>query len=185
MAGRYEAVKPPRFTVEQGLGGEQIRVPARRKAVAFLFLPFWLLFWTMGGVMAIIELQRTGEPLLAIWLCGWAAGWLSVFLVIAWMIWGAELIGTPAGDLEIGHSLFGWTRSRLYRGRDISHLSAAETPFFARFQFSLPFIMRARSGAIKFSYGGRTIHAAEGLDEAEGRMIVERLLRHLPPGAGS
>jgi hypothetical protein len=64
-------------------------------------------------------------------------------------------------------------------------LSPADTPFFARFQFSLPFLMRTRSGAIKFSYGGRTVYAAQGLDEAEGRMVVERLLRHLPRGAGS
>jgi hypothetical protein len=40
--------------------------------------------------------------------------------------------------------------------------------------------VRARWGAVKFSYGGRTFYAAQSLDEAEGRLIVERLKRHLP-----
>jgi hypothetical protein len=185
MAGRYEEVKPPRFEIEQGLGGERIRVRAQRNIFALLFLPLWLIGWTIGGVAAIRQLLSTGQIFLLVWLCGWALGWLFATATIAWMIGGSELIGTTGGDLEIGHSLLGLTRSRLYRGRDVSHLSPADTPFFARFQFSLPFLMRTRSGAIKFSYGGRTVYAAQGLDEAEGRMVVERLLRHLPRGAGS
>lgn len=64
-------------------------------------------------------------------------------------------------------------------------MSAAESPLFGRYRLSVPFLPRAQTGAIKFSYGGRTVYAAQGLDEAEGRMIVERLARHLPPGAGN
>jgi hypothetical protein len=180
MAGGYEAVKPPRFEVEQELGGERIRIRARRNIFVLLFLPLWLTGWTAGGVAAIGQFLRTGQPFLVIWLCGWATGWAFAGGTLAWTIWGSELIGVTGGDLEIGHRLLGWTRTRLYRGSEVRHLAAAETPFLYRFQLSLPLLMRARSGAVKFSYGGRTIYAAQGLDEAEGRMIVERLLRHLP-----
>ena len=84
-------------------------------------------------------------------------------------------------DLEIGETIAGFTRVRLYRGGDIRGLAAAEAPpFYAQFQFSLPFVMRARSGAVKFHYGARTVYAAQGLDEAEGRMIVGHLARRLP-----
>jgi hypothetical protein len=185
MAGRYEAVKPPRFEVEQGLGGDRIRIHARRNIFVLLFLPLWLIGWTAGGIAAITEFLRTGQPFLALWLCGWAAGWIFVCAAIGWMLFGSEQIGTPGGDLEIGHRLFGWTRSRLYNGRDVTHLSAAESPVFGRYRIVVPFLARARTGAIKFSYGGRTVYAAQGLDEAEGRLIVERLLRHLPKGAGA
>jgi hypothetical protein len=183
MARDYEAVRPPRFEIEQGLSGERIRIKARRNIFALAFLPFWLIGWTFGGVMAITEFARTGESFLAFWLCGWAVGWLSAILVLAWMAAGAEVIAVTAGDLEIGHCLFGLSRVRRYRGSEIRNLSAAESSYFARFQFQIPFIMRARSGAVKFSYGGRTIYAAEGLDEAEGRLIVERLARKLPDRA--
>uniref|UniRef100_UPI003783A832 hypothetical protein n=1 Tax=Allosphingosinicella sp. TaxID=2823234 RepID=UPI003783A832 len=119
MERRYEAVRPPRFEIEQGLSGEQIRIKARRNIFALAFLPFWLVMWTFGGVMAITEFARTGEPFLAFWLCGWAVGWLAVALIMAWMIAGAELIAVTAGDLEISHRLFGFGRARCYRGSDI------------------------------------------------------------------
>src|SRR3954468_14353418 len=106
MAGRYETVKPPRFEVEQGLGGERIRIPARRNLFALLFLPFWLFFWTIGGFVALTQFLRTGEAFIGLWLCGWAAGEVSVTLIVVWMICGAELIGVTGGDLEIGQSLF-------------------------------------------------------------------------------
>jgi hypothetical protein len=186
MAGRYETVKPPRFEVEQGLGGERIRVRARRNPFLLLFLPVWLFLWTGGGIAAVVQFARTGEPFLALWLCAWALGWVVAVLMLAWMVAGAESIGVSAGDLEIGQTLFGVARTRLYRGRDVRNLSAAPAPpLLAQMQLSLPFLMKARFGAVKFDYGGRTFYAAQGLDEAEGRMIVERLLRHLPPGAGS
>lgn len=181
----YEPVKPPRFEIEQGLGGERIRVPPRRNVLILLFLPFWLFLWTMGGIAALGHFLQTFDPFIGAWLCAWSVAWLFAAAAIAWTIWGAELIGVSGGDLEIGHSLLGWTRSRRYRGRDIGHLSAADAPFFSRFQFTVPFVMRTRTAAIKFSYGGRTVYAAQGLDEAEGRMIVERLLRHLPNDAGT
>ena len=109
MAGRYEAVREPRFEIEQGLGGLRIRVPARRNLFALAFLPVWLLGWTFGGIMAFGEFLRTGEPFLAIWLCGWAAGEVGAFLTIAWMVAGAELIEVSGGDLKAGQSLLGFS----------------------------------------------------------------------------
>jgi hypothetical protein len=185
MAGRYEAVKPPRFEIEQGLGGERIRIRARRSIFALLFIPFWLVMWTIGGVTAATQLLRGFDPFVAFWLVAWGAGELAVTFAWFWMLWGAELVGVTGGDLELGQRLCGLTRSRLYRGRDIRNLSAAEAPpFYAQAQLNIPFLMRGRYGAVKFGYGGRTIRFAQGLDEAEGRLIVERLLRHLPAEAG-
>lgn len=38
-------------------------------------------------------------------------------------------------------------------------------------------------GSVQFDYGGRTINAMPGLDEAEGNMIAEWLAKRLPAGA--
>lgn len=185
MARRYEEARAPRFIVEHGPGGERIRVPARRNLFALTFLPFWLLLWTIGGIAAIGEFARTGDSFLAVWLCGWAVGWIAAAGIVSWMIWGAELLRVSGGDLEIGESLFGWARMRRYRGDDVRGLAAHGSPFFAQFQFALPFVMRPRSGSVKFHYGARTIYAAQGLDEAEGEMIVAHLLRQLPRTAAA
>ena len=48
---------------------------------------------------------------------------------------------------------------------------------------SLPFLIRNRTGSVRFNYGARTIYLAAGLDEAEGRLIVDRLRRFLPKTA--
>ncbi len=180
MAKTYEKPKPPRFRIEQGPWGERIRIRARHRVFALPFLILWISLWTLGGIAAFVEFARTGEPFLATWLIIWALSWLVVALIIAWMITGSEILRVSTGDLEIGHSLLGWMRVRTYRGAEIGHLSASESPpFYAQFYPQIPF-MRAQSGSIKFSYGARTVYAAQGLDEAEGRMIVEWLRRRLP-----
>ena len=47
-------------------------------------------------------------------------------------------------------------------------------------------IMReAQGGAVQFNYGVRTIRSAAGLDEAEGKLIVERLKKSLPASAAA
>jgi hypothetical protein len=38
---------------------------------------------------------------------------------------------------------------------------------------------------VKFNHGARTIYVAQGLDEAEGRLIVEHLRRRLPQSAAA
>jgi hypothetical protein len=50
-------------------------------------------------------------------------------------------------------------------------------------QLQVPFLNVGRTGSVKFDYGPRTIYAAAGLDDAEGRLIVEQLSRRLPASA--
>ncbi len=42
-----------------------------------------------------------------------------------------------------------------------------------------PFWMRPRTGAVKFDYGADSIYLATGVDEPEGRIIVDWLARRL------
>ena len=180
MAKNYEKARPPRFEIEQGPWGDRIRIPARRNFVALPFLVVWVTVWTIGGIHAFVDFARTGGAFFAFWLALWSTGWVLGMLFIAWMIAGSEVLRVASGDLEIGHSLFGWMRVRTYRGAEIEHLSASESPpFHAQLHPQFPF-MKPQSGSIKFSYGARTVYAAQGLDEAEGRMIVEWLRRRLP-----
>lgn len=184
MARLYEQAKAPRFKIEPGPTGERIRVPARRKVFALAFLPIWLAGWTVGGILALNEFIETREPFLAMWLVAWGVGWVVAAGIVAWMIGGAEILRVSGGDLEIGHSLFGWTRSRFYRAADIRDLKAAEAaPFMDQFQLQLPMLMKAKWGSVKFNYGARTIYVAQGLDEAEGRLIADWLLKRLPLAA--
>jgi hypothetical protein len=185
MSGPYEPKPSPRFVVETTAAGEQIRIGAARPIFVGLIIAVWLCGWTFGGISVIHTLMSKGfQPFLAIWLCGWALGEGFVLLSLAWMVGGCEIIRIAGGDLEIRAELFGFTKTKLYRGDDIRGLGAYAVPFVGRGRgLSLPLFVANRSGAVKFSYGARTIFIAPNLDETEGRLIVDRLLQHLPSAA--
>lgn len=46
-----------------------------------------------------------------------------------------------------------------------------------------PFLRYTGGGAVRFTYGARTVFAGSGLDESEGRLIVDRLRGRLPASA--
>lgn len=177
---RYEPIAEARFAVEQTPEGEQIRVKAQRQVFVLLFLPVWLAFWTLGGIAAGWQLITNFNPFIAVWLCGWAAGWVFAAGTLLWMFTGSQTLRVAGGDLEIAHHALGWSHRWLYEGRRIGNLRVADQPAWPyRFQWQVPFL-KSRSGSVKFDYGARTVYAAPGLDDAEGRMIVERLARLLP-----
>jgi hypothetical protein len=180
----YEPIARERFTIEQGVSGEQIRIPAPRQIFVMLFLPVWLAGWTVGGAVALSTLLKTFQPFLLFWLCFWAAGWLFAASTIAWMFFGSETLRIVGGDLEVTKRLLGWSPRKLFRGGDIRHLRAAvQLPGPYRFYWQTPFFWRGQGGAVQFDYGARTVYVAAGLDEAEGRRIVERLAGQLPASA--
>jgi hypothetical protein len=186
MAIRYEKPKGPRFTMVFENGREEVRVPARRNWLVIIFLPLWLIPWTIGGIVAMYELVTTHEPFIALWLCFWTVGWIFAAGAVAWTMAGLEFVRVLGRDLEIGYRLFRFERSKGYRGEAIGALGvAAGSDPLRRFRPSLPFVTALRFGAVKFDYGARTVFFADGLDEAEGRMIVEWLRPRLPAGASA
>jgi len=180
MVVTYEPVKNERFVIEQTPQGEQIRVPAPRQWFVMLFLPFWLVMWTIGGVTAIYALITQFQVFLLFWLCGWAAGWIFAAGTLLWMFAGSETIRLIGLDLEVAHHAWGFSRRWLYQGSQIKDLSVAVQPAWPfHFAWQVPFFRAGRNGSIKFNYGPRTVYAAPGLDDAEGQMIVDRLAKRI------
>jgi hypothetical protein len=182
MASNYEPIAKERFEVEPTSdGAERIRIRARRPIFPLLFLPIWLVGWTVGGVVAIRQVMTAFEPFLMVWLCGWAFGWIVAAGTIVWMFAGSETLRIVGSDLEVAHQALGWSSRRTYQGSQIRNLSVGpQTAWQSSFTLPGPFAKAARIGSVRFDYGPRTIYVASGLDEAEGRMIVERLARRLP-----
>ena len=186
MEAKYESLGTERFTVEYGAGGQLIRIPARRQIFVLLFLSVWLCGWTVGGFAALYALFAHFSYFLVFWLCGWALGWCLAAGTVAWMLGGSETVRVIGTDLELGQHVFGYSRRWLYQGQQIRNLSAAGQapwPFQSQFQWNVPFFRTSRFGSVKFDYGPRTTYFAPGLDEAEARLIVDRLAKSLPSGA--
>jgi hypothetical protein len=187
MTMRYEDTAAPRYVVETRDGVEQIRIRQKGAVFLSLFLCVWLTLWTFGGLKAISALATQLNLFLIVWLCGWALGWLYVASTLVWQIFGSETLRVVGSDLEINYKALSFGKTKLYRGTDIRNLSASSTPsYFPGVRLNNPFIKLSQkydSGSIKFNYGARTIYAAGGLDEAEGRLIADRLRKRLPPSA--
>jgi hypothetical protein len=180
----YEPLGKPRFVVDESGQVELIRIKARRQVFALMFLPIWLAGWTVGGVFAITAVVRQFNLFLVLWLCGWALGWVYASATIAWMLFGSETLRVVDRDLELGFSIGPWAGRKVYQGSQVRDLkSSPQIDPYGAFRFNTPFMPRTQGGAVQFTYGGRTIRAGAGLDEAEGQLIVARLSRRLPATA--
>src|SRR5688572_28836534 len=120
----YEPLGAARYRLESDASGERIRIPARKFVFAMLFLPVWLTGWTVGGIVAITELLTTFSLFMLVWLSFWAVGWVAAAGTLAWMAFGSETLRVAGEDLEVGHHMLGWSRRKVYRGREVRRLCA-------------------------------------------------------------
>lgn len=182
MAVKEAPLRPARFIVEGGVRQPEIRIPARKFWFGLVFLCFWLTLWTLGGIAAVTALFTTPEPFIAVWLVFWAVGWVFAVSTILWQFTGSEVIRVDSGQLVHGWRMTGFSRERAYPLSQVRHMRInATTPFTFGRGWGSPF-MTQRMGCIAFDYGAATIRMGQGIDEAEGRMIVERLAPLLPEG---
>lgn len=179
----------PRHTVERDEHGqEQLRIPMRRNWLVVIFLPFWLVTWTIGGVIAMYLLVATGELFVALWLVAWALGWTFAAAMLAMQIKGSEVLRVERGELEICSGAGALRRSWRYSADAIRDLSSSRpaSPFGLGMRgIEMLFFVRPPSGAVHFTYGAQTIHLANAVDEPEGRMVAQWLARRLPQTAVS
>ena len=129
--------------------------------------------------MAIRQVFENFEPFLLFWLCAWALGWVFAASTIAWMIWGSEVLAVVGRDLEVSTQIGPWSRRKIYRGTELRDLKVGEPSPFQTFRLDNP-LLASRFGMIRFDYGARTIRAGASLEEAEAKMVVERLVKKLP-----
>ncbi len=187
----FEPVPGARHRVELRDAVEWVVIPARRNWVTIPFLTVWLFFWTLGGRAAIGEaLSAAGafeRLFLGVWLIGWAIAWVFAAAWLLWQIGGEHRLAVHGSALVHRWRMPLLSRTRRYDAAHVRNLASAEpvvSPMFrGPFLHAQPPFAPMQRGTIKLDYGARTIRLVPGLDEAEGRMIVERLAAKLPRGA--
>lgn len=123
-------------------------------AGAALFLSFWLIAWTAGGVWAIYN-------------------WL-------WLIGGREVVLISPEILSISRAVSGLARQNKYRVSDIRSLRISVRAQ----NLSDPFASMQNYGGdgshcLAFDYGARTVRFG-CLDEAELKMVLSEIQLHAP-----
>jgi hypothetical protein len=165
--------------------GLVLSIPARRHPFALLFLPLWLVGWAFGWRMAFGQLTSSrgeGPPdlFLLVWLIGWTAGGVFAIWALAWSLAGREVVTLRPHELILARRILGLGRARRY---DLSHVAdlraSPESYSPSDFRSSMRF-WGVGGGPIAFDYGASTVRFGAGLDEAEARQLVQRLIGRQP-----
>ena len=182
-----EPVPGMRSTISDGPEGLTILMPSRRVVVFLVFIPIWLCGWLLGETFAIRTLvggmggRQPPMLFLAVWLTFWTVGGLAIATAWLWTAFGRERLVVGSGRFVHQYELFAFAIPREYDVTAIRNLHAVPNPGATSFggrrnAFGV--------GSIAFDYGSKTVYVGRGLDEAEGRMIVDRIrARHAIPGA--
>ena len=169
---------PPTGSRIQELGDQLIvQFRPRRSWGTLAFLAFWLTFWTAGGIAAFTQLLHgdLGARLfILLWLCLWAFGEATVALIIAWQLFGRELLMVSPERLEVHKRIGPFTKTKLYEVPLVRDLEAA----------------RARSDederprkdfCLAFEYGDRPVRVGGGMSEREAEHIAATISARIRP----
>lgn len=113
---------------------------------------------------------------LLFWLVGWTIGGVLMLALLLWQIGGKETIVVEEAELELGKHLFGLGHYKNYKIADIRHL--AINPPKVRNQQHLHLAFPGY-GTLAFDYGLKTIQFGGPLDTAEARHLLELLRQNI------
>jgi hypothetical protein len=145
-----------------------------------LFLPVWLAGWAFGEITVLRQLllgPHSGAPdlFMLVWVTGWTLGGGFALATVAWLFAGRERVRVEQGTLTLEQVVGPVGRRRSYDLRQVTGLRAvAQTSQELMAGNMTPFGF-GRTGGLAFDYGTSTVRWGAGLDEAEARVVVERL----------
>jgi hypothetical protein len=181
-----------RTTIRDEPEGLTFLIPARRSRYMRVFLPIWLAGWAIGVLAGFLRLALnvvSGSPTpstLVVWLVVWTVGGLVVALLWLWMLAGRERVVLTTERLRIRYELFGRGFSREFALADVRDLRVSYEPlsWWAASPRARLMWWGIGGGTVLFDHGARTVRFGAGVDEAEGELLVRRILeRHPIPSA--
>jgi hypothetical protein len=161
-------------------GGFRLTVPKHRPLFLMFFLPVWLVGWVFGEVTALRQVFVGGPPggsdlFMLVWLTGWTVGGAWALATILWLAAGRERVQVQQGTLTLEHVVGTLGRRRSYDLQQVTRLRALPQTSQELMASNMTAFGLGKTGALAFDYGTSTVRWGAGLDEAEARVIVERL----------
>lgn len=156
-----------------------ITIPSKKNIFHILFLIAWLGAWTFAWIMVARNLFKgNGGPPFGFglfWLIGWTVGGIFAMLVLAWSLFGKEMISLDSSRLKIQRCILSIALSKNYLLAEIRHLRLNfETRSIFSWSSTGEFFGYG-GGRIAFDYGMKTIKFAMGVDEAEAKFIIDNM----------
>ena len=172
------ALAPPPHGLRMQELGDRLLVCFRPRRHGVVFLCFWLVGWTYGGLGAVAAFAGadTGSrTFLLLWLFGWALGECAVVVILAWMLFGREVLTVSPEVLEVRREVgFFWLARRHDAGLVDGEVAAVLVPTGEdeppRTDYRL-----------ELSCGGSRIRVGEGMSESEAQEVASTVRERLRP----
>jgi len=153
-----------------------------RNVFVLAVLSVWLVGWLVAWLAAVSELSANRVPnsFLLIWLSIWTAGGGFALFAVLWALVGREVITAAPSSLVLERRIGSLGRARRYDTTRIRDLRVSAQPYRPFDRRSGLWFWGISGGWIAFDYGASTIRFAAGLEEAEAKQVVGRLLECVP-----
>ncbi len=156
--------------------GYEITIPSKKNIFVIIFLLVWTCGWFIGEATVIMVLFKSPFVLfLLLWLVGWTIGGAFAIGLLAWMLFGKEVIYYNRQSIVLEKRILFLKKISDY---DLMHVKA----FVLNEQLNLIFTGRnsldyygITGGKIKFDYGMKTILFGSNIDSAEAKYLLENI----------
>jgi hypothetical protein len=172
-----------RAVINDHITSLEIIIPVKRNWFIILFLCVWLCGWFAGESMVLVTVssQFLKHNPVQLFLLFWVILWtICGFFAISFFFWnlrGKEIITFEHSQLTIKRKGSVFFRTKIYDMNEVKDLRVQdglnETPMFGYRNNN--FLMNM-GGVMRFDYGMRTIRFGAGLEEAEGKYILQQLV---------
>lgn len=186
-----------RAKIHDSIQGFKIEIPAKKNWFMIIFLTGWLGGWLIGELFAltfvfgnifgfvfgVFDSEKNGLAafgffFVLFWLIAWSAGGFFTIRTWLWMIAGKEILTFDRNELKIEKKGTFAASPKTYDLREVKNFQlnpiSNNNSFFDnnsnQYMWNL-----GGDGVLKFDYGFKTIQVASGIDEAEGRFLLEKI----------
>jgi hypothetical protein len=167
-----------RAVITDTVGGIEIVIPAKRNWFIIIFMCAWLGGWFFGETTALASLSSgSGNLFLLFWVIGWTVGGIFAVRAVIWLLAGREIITIQHGQLTVAKRGALFVRDKVYDTDEIERIRVQEESELGGWNNSRrsDFLNMSSGGTIRFDYGLQTVKIASGIDEAEGYHVLQRI----------
>ena len=163
--------------ISKNFDGLSIIIPSKKNWFFLLFGTFWMGGWLLGFLFALetlfSEMDSGADLFLFFWLIAWTIGGIAITFFLLWGYFGKEKFITERNEVFFEKTIFGiGKKNRL----DISDVKNFRTEFVNErkswFFRNNNLALYGLGGKIKFDYGFKTYSFGLSVDEAEAEYIV-------------
>lgn len=178
---RFQDFNNGRAQWRESSGEVEIIVPAISPIGIRLFVSAWLVFWFFGFITGTFMMLKGIDHgfafiFILVWLGLWLLGGYFVSRMVWWMWFGKEHLLFRSGELRIERVGAWFSKPATYDlSKALRFRAQEESGPYNGFNRRGVVYKLGDSGTMRFDYGMKTIKFGIGLEEAEARVLLERL----------